>query len=89
MTRMSLEIRGLGKRKLSELQSNAKLRGMTTERYVKQLIDRSLQVSREARTKTFRQIMGPSQEFDEAELDQIVERARNRHHQKMLSQKTR
>ncbi|MCL2639554.1 MAG: hypothetical protein FWD53_01785 [Phycisphaerales bacterium] len=82
MSQMSLQIRGLGKRKLSELQLAAKLWGMSTERYVKHLIDESLEISREARTKTFREIIGPSQEVDEVELDQIVDRARTEFHKR-------
>jgi hypothetical protein len=84
----SLRVTGLSQRKLSALAERAKRCGLTPERYVKQLVERDLEISEEARTKTFAEIMGPGQPVDEEELDRLVERARNRFWRKNSKSKT-
>ncbi len=54
---------------------------MTPERYIRYLIEEDLALDRKAKTTTFSELMGPGRNVDEAELDQIVDEARTRHHQ--------
>lgn len=75
-----IRVKGLGRQKRNALAAKAKRLGMTSEAYVKQLVEEDLAISHEARTKTFTQIMGPGREIDETELDQLVDRARTEHH---------
>jgi hypothetical protein len=79
----TLQVRGLGKRKMSELAEQAKRLGMTPERYVKRLVEENLEISREAEAKTFSEIIGTGGDVDEGELDQLVEQARSRHHRQV------
>jgi hypothetical protein len=81
-TAKPLQVNGLGRHKLDELTQKARRLGLTPEKYVKRLVEEDLAVSHEARTKTFAQIMGTSQETDEEELDRLVERAKTRHHER-------
>jgi hypothetical protein len=78
----TLEIRGLSKQKMTELAKQARRRGVSPEQYVKDLVEEKLAIAREARTKTFAQIIGPAQEVDERELDKLVEASRTRYHQR-------
>jgi len=77
-----LEVRGLGKQKMSELAAQASRLGMTPGQYVKNLVEENLAIAREARTKTFAEIMGTSREVDESELDQLVKKAKARYHRR-------
>ena len=56
---------------------------MTPQRYAKELIEEGLDLEREAKHKTFDQILAPLRnsvgEVDEMELDRLVERASARH----------
>lgn len=79
----SLEVKGLGKHKMAELTSKAKRLGMTPERYVRALVEEDLALDRQAKSTTFAKLMGSGREVDETELDQLVEQARTRHHQRM------
>jgi hypothetical protein len=56
---------------------------MTPQRYAKELIEEGLDLEREARSKSFDEILAPLREsagkVDEGELDGLVDRARARH----------
>jgi predicted ATPase with chaperone activity len=77
-----LEVNGLGRQAMSELTEKAKRLGITPERYVKDLVREDLELDRKVRTTTIREVMGPGQVVDEAELDRLVEKARVRHHRR-------
>ena len=79
---INLQLKGLGKQKMAELATKAKQLGMTPERYLKQLVEEDLARDRAARTTSLQELMGPGREIDEKELDALVERARERHHQR-------
>ena len=76
----TLQIKGLGRQKLSQLARKAQKLGTTPEEYVRHLVEEDLAISRDARTKTFAQIIPPDRDADEAEIDRLVEKARSRHH---------
>jgi hypothetical protein len=78
-----LQISQLPKKKLSALVEKARSLGMTPQRYVQQLIGDDLALDERSRTESFAEIMGPWQPVDEAELDQLVGRARTRHHRRV------
>ena len=82
-TATTLRLTGLGKRQMSKLATRAKRMGLSPSGYIKQLIDDDLETDRLARTTTFAEIVGPGKEVDETELDQLVDRARTRHHQRI------
>jgi hypothetical protein len=86
-TTADIRIKGLGRKKLNELAQNANHLGMTPGRYVKQLVEEDLAISRAARRKTFVEILGPGREVDEAELDMLVDRARTEHYRKTTRRK--
>ena len=83
-----LRLKGLGQQKLNALTAKAKRLGMTPERYVRQLVEEDLAMDVEAREKSFAELMAPVREdfrksgMSEAELDEIVDRARTRHHER-------
>ena len=81
----TIQLRGLGQRKMGELSRKAKRLGMTPEKYLKRLVEEDLAISHEARTKTFAQIMGGSRnlgEEEEEEIDRLVERAKTQYHER-------
>jgi len=88
-TSCSIEIKRLGRRKINELTRKAKRFGMTPEQYVRQLVDDDLELSRAAQSMTFAHLLGPGQEYDEKELLEIVERARNEHYKSTQKKKRR
>jgi hypothetical protein len=55
---------------------------MTPGEYVKHLVEESLSVAREARTKSFAEIMGSSRDVDESELDKLVKESKLRYHRR-------
>ena len=77
---MSLQITGLARREMAQLAAKAKTLRTTPEGYLKRLLAQDLALDRAARTTTLAQLMGPGRAVDEAELDALVERSRNRHH---------
>lgn len=79
-TSSTLRLSGIGKRKMNALKERAREAGVTPQEYVLRLLDNDLRIAHEARSKTFAQILGPGQPFDEDELDALVETARNEHH---------
>jgi hypothetical protein len=87
MTTAALQVKGLSQKKLAALAARAKRLGLTPEGYVKQLVEDDLEISEEARTKTFAEIIGPGQPVDEDELDCVVERIRTRLHNKTAKKK--
>ena len=76
----ALRLPPLGKQKMAELTRKARSLGVTPQRYVQLLIEEDLALDRKARTSTFAQLMGPTRDVDEAELDRLVDQARTRHH---------
>lgn len=81
---MTLQVTGLGRRKMAEVSERAKGLGMTPKQYVKHLLETDLAIAREARTTTFAEIMAPVREefrqsgMTERQLDELVDRARTR-----------
>ncbi|HZZ41993.1 MAG TPA: hypothetical protein VFE58_03585 [Tepidisphaeraceae bacterium] len=74
-----LQFPKLGRKQLAELTSKAKSVGMTPQQYVRLLIEQDLELEHKARTTTLAELVGPGREVDEQELDQLVDRARERH----------
>jgi len=56
---------------------------MTPKQYLRHLVEEDLAIEKLATTKTFKELLGPGEEVDEAELDQLVEDARERYHQRV------
>lgn len=84
-TTANLQVKGLGRKAMSELASKAKRMGVTPERYVREFVREDLALDRKARTTTLAELMGPGREIDEAELDQLVQAARVRHHRRVTA----
>ena len=88
-------LRGLNKRKMDQLTTKAKELGMTPERYVRKLVEEDLELDRQAREMSFAQIMKPVRDefrasgMSDAEFDELVDRARTRHHNKNTGRKSR
>jgi glycerol-3-phosphate dehydrogenase len=77
-----IKLKGLTKKAMAELKSKARRMGLTSEEYLRELVQEDLALDRKARNTTFAEIMGPGQEVDEAELDALVEAARTRHYRR-------
>ena len=84
-TRAALHINGLGKQKIVAIFDRAKRLGMTPQQYVKHLVEEDLAIERLAKTKTFKELLGPGEKVDEAELDRLVEDAREEYYQRRTS----
>ena len=78
----TLQVKGLGPRAMSQLATKAKRLGTTPERYIRDLVEEDLALDRRAEATTFAEIVGPGREVDDAELDKLVEAARNKHHRR-------
>ena len=78
----TLRLRGLAKRQVAQVAQRASRLGMTPERYLKHLVEEDLAISREAKTHTFDELMGPDRQVDEQELDRLVEAAKVKHHRR-------
>jgi hypothetical protein len=80
---------GLAKSKVAAIRARAKRLGVTPERYARQLIEHSLSVGIAARTTTFDELLAPVREdfrksgMTLAELDELVDAARTRHHNRV------
>ena len=89
----TLKITGLAKKKLRQLAADAKRLGMTSEDLAKQVIEEHLELDREAREKNFAEILAPVRAdfrksgMTDAELDELVDQARTRHHRATLRKK--
>jgi DNA-binding ferritin-like protein len=83
-----LELRGLGKQKMSALAEKARRLGVTPARYLRQLVEADLAIEQEARATSFAELMKPVRaDFTksgttEQELDHLVDMARSRHHER-------
>jgi hypothetical protein len=84
----TLKIKGLAKRQVVEVTKRADRLGMTLERYVKHLVENDLAISREAKTKTFDEILGPSEKIDEVELDRLIDSVKARYRRKCCRVRT-
>ncbi len=80
-------VKGLGKQKMAAMRERAKLLGMTPQRYLRHLVEEDLAVSERAKTSTFEQLLGPGTSEDEAEIDRLVEEARNDYHRRTSRKK--
>lgn len=94
-TTKTLTIKGLGRRRLSQLAKFAKAQGVSNGQYAKMIIEDALEVEHEARSRTLDEILKPVRdEFrrthaTEEELDALVDAARTDHHQRTRRQKKR
>jgi hypothetical protein len=94
MAASTIQISGLGKGKLAALRAQAKARGMSAERYARQLIEEGISLERQARSTTFDELFAPVQArfreggMSEDELDRLVDAARTRHRRR-TSRKSR
>jgi hypothetical protein len=84
MSQEALQVRPLSKRRMAELVFKAKRVGQEPAEYARQLIEDALALQREAENSTLAEIMRPVRqsagEIDQAEVVQIVEKARNGRH---------
>jgi hypothetical protein len=87
MVTTTLQLKGLGRKAMTELAIKARRLGMSPERYLRELVREDLALDRKAKTTTLAEIMGPSREVDEAELDKLIDAARTRHHRRISKQK--
>ena len=78
---MALQVRGLGKQKMAAVRERAKRLGMTTQGYLRHLVEEDLAISERAKKTSFAELLGPGQDVDEAEIDKLVETARNEYYQ--------
>src|ERR1700678_1169757 len=78
----TIQIKGFGKKKMQALAERARELGMTPERYLRHLVEEDLAISERAKTTRFEVLWGPGQPVDEAEIDRLVENARNRRFQR-------
>jgi hypothetical protein len=82
MATATLQLKGLGRKAMTQLAKKAKELGMTPERYLRELVQEDLALDRKAKTTTLSELMGPGRAVDEGELDQLVEAARTHHHRR-------
>ena len=83
----SVQLKGLGKRKMAAFTDRAKRQGMSPEQYLKRLVEddlattatRTAEAPPAAPVRAFQEIMGPGEVVDEAEVDELVEKLRTRH----------
>lgn len=85
----TLQVNGLGKRKLAAVAERAKRLGMTPQRYLRHLVEEDLAVSECARSGSFEQLLGSGQAVDEAEVDRLVESARKRYQRRKVQPTSR
>jgi hypothetical protein len=79
LAQTTITLTGLGKKRFEKLRTRAKRLGMTPDRYVSELVAQDLAMEHKVRITSIRQIMGPGRSVDEAELDALVEAAREDH----------
>lgn len=78
----SLQVKGLGRKAMTELASKAKSLGITPEQYLRELVEEDLALDRRARKTTLAELVGPGREIDDAELDRVVKEIRSRRHRR-------
>jgi ABC-type uncharacterized transport system ATPase subunit len=83
-----VQLADFGKERMSKVAARAKRLGMTPARYVQHLVDEDLAISRDAKKKTFAEIMGPGREADEREIDALVEKAIAKYHRRIRAART-
>ena len=71
-----LQLKGLSKKNFAQLARKAKRLGMSTEEYLRELVEEDLALDRKAQTTTFAELVGPGREIDEDELDRLVKDVR-------------
>ena len=85
-TALTVHLSSLDRKKLVALREQAKTLGMSAEGYARQLIEDGISLEQRARTMTFDELYAPVQArfrrtgMTEADLDELVGRARSRHH---------
>ncbi|HVT81965.1 MAG TPA: hypothetical protein VHM90_15075 [Phycisphaerae bacterium] len=82
-----IHIRGLARKQFGQITQKAKRLGLTPEKYIKKLVEQDLAISHAARTKSFQELLGPGTEVDDAELDQLIDKARTAHHRQTTQRK--
>jgi hypothetical protein len=87
----SFKLDSLGKQSLGQLVALARQMGKTPQSLAKELLKSSLDIEITARTKTFDQILAPLRKsagrVNEAELIELVDRARTRYHKQIARKK--
>jgi hypothetical protein len=83
----TLELKGLGRKAMTQLAGKAKRLGMTPERYLRELVREDLALDQKAKATTISELMGRGQDVDEAELDKLVDGARSRHQRRITRRK--
>jgi hypothetical protein len=78
----NIQVKGLARQKWVKIQRRASQLGMTTEGYLKHLVDEDLAISHRAKTTTFSELMPTARKANEAELDRLVESARTQYHRR-------
>lgn len=87
----TLHIPGLRREAMKELRNQAKSKGLTPERYVRELLEEHLAREHAARTQTFDELFAPVRArvgaVDESELDELVRRGRGKQPRRSTRQK--
>lgn len=76
MTTSIAAVKSIGKRNLQRVAARAKDRGVSPARYLHDLIELEKAIEHDARTKSFREIVGPGEDVSEAEIDSLVRKIR-------------
>ena len=79
MVSLNVRLTGFGKQQRAKVAARARQLGLTTDDYIKRLVEEDLAVSHEAKTTTFAQLLGPGRDVDEREVDQLVDAAKARY----------
>ena len=91
---ITIQVSGLGKQQVAGLRKQAKTLGLSTETYVKRLIEDGLILEHRARSESFDELTAPLRsEFKKSgmkgeELDTLVDAARTRHQQRSRKKKS-
>ena len=91
---ITIQVSGLGKEQVAALRKQAKTLGLSTETYVKRLIEDGLTLEHRARSKSFDELAAPLRsEFKRSgmsgeELDRLVDAARTRQQQRSRRKKS-
>ena len=91
---ITIQVSGLGKQQVAALRKQAKTLGLSTETYVKRLIEDGLTLEHRARSESFEELTAPLRsEFRKSgmsgeELDRLVDAARTRQQQRRRRKKS-
>ena len=79
MVALNVRLTGFDKQRKAQVAARARQLGLTTDDYIKRLVEEDLAISHEAKTTTFAQLLGPGRDVDEREVDRIVDAAKARY----------